>query len=256
MPGKRRLSSSSSRPRIQATSAASMATPYSSSTRNSRGTSAADAASRVRSSSEAPLERLDPRPQQRHRLGGRDRAEHREAGGERRMLRGRNGDELPRPVGHLAAAGVGDPVRRALGARAGPVRADGLDQAVPLERAHDGVERAPLHVHVVVLALLADRRGDLVAVHRTWASVPSTARPSRFVTGRAFAMLYSFYSYANIRTRVADVHRQRRCRPHDVVECVGDLDDAVRPAAAASDRPARPRGRADGSGARLARRGA
>src|SRR4051794_5920625 len=111
------------------------------------------------------LEPVEARFEQLHRFRGWHGGDHREPGRERGVLRRRRRDELPGPLDQLPAAGGGDSVDGPLRPRPLPVRADGLDQSVALQALDDGVERAPLDGHVVVLALLADGRRDLVAMH-------------------------------------------------------------------------------------------
>ena len=115
---------------------------------------------------------LDPQPlgaflQQPGDLVRREPGHEGQPGLERREVPHRRRQQLGQPVLELLDAGLGDRVHRALGALA---LAGGLlrgDQTVLLQRLDDGVQGAVVELDALLLAAGAQRRGDLVGMHRS-----------------------------------------------------------------------------------------
>ena len=151
----------------KASSAVSTALRYCSSITNSSGSPISSVKARPASiepsSIRSRLARLVSRLEQ---LVGSQSGGEREGGLEGGVLLLRRRDELGEPVLHLGAARLGDRVDGALGTLAvldGLLR---LDQPVPGQRLHDGVERAEVDLDARLLAARAQLGRDLVGVRR------------------------------------------------------------------------------------------
>src|SRR6476619_1513784 len=111
------------------------------------------------------IQRLEPLPQQADQLVRRQDAALPKRRLEPGVLPLGLAEQLAQPVPQLVTARLGDPVSGPLRLPALAGHLDSLDEPVLLQVLHHGVERTPIDLDGLVLAVLAQLRGHLVGVH-------------------------------------------------------------------------------------------